>query len=576
MLLPHFHKKGRLVIRPISRKYGFLLTITLSLTALAPTQSAGALSILPPAGSKQPPPPPGSVPQEPWPEELAPYLPTGLSDPRLRRDLAAAPGTKSFNSALTERYGYELCRYATKLVKEKKYQAAIPFLDLSIKLNQTNQHIALQLRAETLLILAKNATPTVRKRYLQQALADADSMLKNQDADIFTILKLQVLTALGRKQEAIDCCTAAFIHAQIFGRDTAKLSAYHLRLTGKSKPDNISAIRVRDVPKVRAVILSLIKNGTRPNLVYGRRDHGALFPKIDLFHPSDNPKQNAIYLMVNSTTAAVTPAMVKEWLAQSDVSSLCQVSQATPTSTLKAIYPWGELNVDFNNPDFTASCLTFKEGKTAEAKEVTEQPTLSNEDEGRPATFAQNLSKIDKLLDTGHYDDIIALVDTTLSWAGNPSTKATKDAIRPRLVRMKEAQNKSNIAAYLREAPFSQIVLLINKIQLGERNEFFTPDEYASKKYYLKGKMNEDYSGSCEIWGGRDFAPLYIQGKTEAAVKLFSSLKIELPFDYDYQAHQIAPPSGLMIDAILDEESDIATKNWLETQKEAEEKNLVH
>ncbi|MFA6560212.1 MAG: hypothetical protein WCT03_27530, partial [Candidatus Obscuribacterales bacterium] len=162
MLLPHFHKKGRLDIRPISRKYGFLLTITLALTALAPTQSAGALSILPPAGSKQPPPPPGSIPQEPWPEELAPYLPTGLSDPRLRIDLGTAPGTKSFNTALTERYGYELCRYATKLVKEKKYQAAIPFLDLSIKLNQTNQHKALQLRAESLLILAKNATPTVR------------------------------------------------------------------------------------------------------------------------------------------------------------------------------------------------------------------------------------------------------------------------------------------------------------------------------------------------------------------------------------------------------------------------------
>jgi len=573
VLLPHFHKKGRLVIRPISLKHGFLGTITLALTALAQTQTAGALSMLPPAGSKQPPPPPGSIPQEPWPEELAPYLPTGLSDPRLRLDLAAAPGTKSFNSALTDRYSYELCRWAAKLVKEKKYQAAIPFLDLSIKLSQTNQHIALQLRAESLLILAKNAKPPVRKRYLQQALADADSMLKNQDADIFTILKLQVLTALGRKQEAIDCCTAAYIHAQIFGRDTAKLSAYHLRLTGKSRPDNINAIRVRDVPKVRAVILSLIKNGTRPNLVYGRRDQSALFPEINLFHPSDNPKQNAIYLMVNSTTAAVTPAMVKDWLAQSDVSSLCQISQATPTSTLKAIYPWGELNVDFNNPNFTASCLTFKEGKTVELKEVTEQTSKSNDD---TPTFAQNLSKIDKLLATGHYDDIIALVDTTLSWAGNPSTKATKDAIRPRLVRMKEAQNKSNIAAYLREAPFSQIVLLINKIQQGERNEFFTPEEYASKKYYLKGKMNKDCSGSCEIWGGRDFAPLYIQGKTEAAVKLFSSLKIELPFDYDYQAHQIAPPSGLMIDAILDEESGIATKNWLETQKEAEEKNLVH
>lgn len=93
---------------------------------------------------------------------------------------------------------------------------------------------------------------------------------------------------------------------------------------------------------------------------------------------------------------------------------------------------------------------------------------------------------------------------------------------------------------------------------------------------YLKGKMNKDCSGYCEIWGGRDFAPLYIQGKTEAAVKLFSSLKIELPFDYGNEAHQIAPPSGLLIDAILDEESDIATKNWLETQKEAEEKNLVH
>lgn len=514
----------------------------------------------------------------------------------MRLQMITAPGTKSFSSALSEMYSAELCRYGEKLVNEKKYREAIPILDRSLKASRSaNSVLALRLRAVSYLALARQSHPPQQARYYQLALADANNLLEEQVADLYTIPKLQALIGLHRKKEAIDCCNTAIVYAQIFDRDTAKLSGYLLQLTGKSKPDNMLAIRSKDVAKVRSVILSLVKNGASQNFVYGKRDQSALFTEIFLFNPEGYGEKSAVGLMLNPTTAAITATMVKEWL-QADESNQCQLSENESKTTLKAKYPWGELTAEFNHPGTLASCFSFKKETAAAAagdeihnnfseqeqanqtanNQTTKNQTAFVETNIGPPTYAENLRKIDKLLDTGHYSDVVDQVDVTLSWAGNPSTKATKEAIRPRLVQMAEAQNKSKIAAYLREAPFSQIALLINSIKSGERNDFFTPEEYASKKYYLKGKMNKDGTGSCEIWGGRNFEPVFIQEKTEAVNKLFAALKIELPFDYDNEVHQIAPPPGLLIDAVLDERQEQATKLWQQTQKETKENNLVH
>lgn len=553
------------------------------------------MSQLPPEGSIAPP-PPGSVPIEPWPEVLEPYIPTGLADPRLRTQMITAPGTQSFNSALSEMYSAELYRYGEKLVNEKKYREAIAILDRSLKASRSaNSVLALRKRAESYLALASKSKPPEQTRMYQLALADANSLLKEQDIDLYTIPKLKALIGLGRKQEAIDCCNAAYAYAQIFGQDTAKLSGYLLQLTGKSKPNNILAVKSQDVAKVRDTVLGMVKNDAAPKLDYGLRDQSAVFSEIFRFNTAGYGEPNAIGFRINPATAAITATMVKEWL-QSDANKQCQVSENESRTTLKAKYPWGELTAEFNHPGTLASCFSFKkeiavaaagdeihknfseqeQANQAAKNQTTKNQTAIVETNIGPPTYAENLRKIDKLLDTGHYNDVIDQVDITLSWAGNPSTKATKEAIRPRLLQMAEAQNKSKIAAYLREAPFSQIALLIGKIRSGERNDFFTPEEYAAKKYYLKGKMSKDGSGSCEIWGGRNFEPVFIQEKTEAVSKLFAALEIELPFDYENEAHQIPAPPGLLIDAILDERQEQATKLWQQTQKETEEKNLVH
>ncbi|MBP9094446.1 hypothetical protein KBI23_25735 [bacterium] len=528
---------------------------------------------------------------EPWPEQLAPYIPTGLADPRLRQQLIAAPGTKSFNSALSEMYSAELYRYGEKLVNEKKYREAIAILDRSLNASRSaNSVLALGKRAESYLVLATRTKPPEQTRYYQLALADANSLLKAQDLDVYTIPKLKALIGLGRRQEAIDCCNAAYAYAQIFGQDTAKLSGYLLKLTGKSKPDNILAVKSRDLAKVRDTVLRMVKNDVTPKLDYGRRDQSAVFSEIFRFNTAGYGEPNAIGFMINPATAAITPTTVREWLG-ADAKSQCQIAENESKTRLTAKYPWGELTAEFNHPSTLASCFSFKKetavaatgdeifrnpSEQEQAIQAAKNQTAIVETNNGPPTFAENLSKIDKLLDTGHYNDVITQVDATLSWAGNPSTKATKEAIRPRLVRLAEAQNKSRIAAYLKEAPFSQIALLISAIKLEERTEFFTPEEYASKKYYLKGNMKQDGTGSCEIWGGRNFEPVCIQEKAEAASKLFAALQIKLPFDYGYEAQQIAPPPGLLIDAVLDEQQERATKIWQQTQKEREENNLVH
>lgn len=562
----------------------------MALTALiAPTSPASALSQLPPQSTLIPL-PGGSVPSEPWPAQLEPFIPTGLADPRLRPQLITAPGTKSFNSALSGRYSAELCRYGEKLVHEKKYLQAIAILDRSLKASHTNEVLALRLRAASYLALAGKSKPPEKTRYYQLALADANSLLKVQNVDLYTIPKLKALIGLGRQQEAIDCCNVAYAYAQISGQDTAKLSGYLLQLTGKSKPENILAVRSRDVAKVRDTVLGMVKNDATPKLNYGQRNQTALFTEIFRFNTAGYGEPNTIGFRINPATATITPRIVKEWLL-ADTNNQCQISENENKTALCAKYPWGELTAEFNFPGTLASCFSFKKETAVAAagdeihKNFSEQEQANQAAKNQraivetnigPPTYAENLRKIDKLLDTGHYSDVVDQVDITLSWAGNPSTKATKEAIRPRLVQMAEAQNKSKIAAYLREAPFSQIALLINSIKSGERNDFFTPEEYASKKYYLKGKMNTEGIGICEIWGGRNFEPVCIQEKTEAVNKLFAALKIELPFDYDNEVHQIAPPPGLLIDAVLDERQEQATKHWQQTQKEIEEKNLVH
>ena len=127
-------------------------------------------------------------------------------------------------------------------------------------------------------------------------------------------------------------------------------------------------------------------------------------------------------------------------------------------------------------------------------------------------------------------------------------------------MRLKEGENKSEIAAYLRQAPFAQIAILLEQIQSGEKGEFLTLKDYAARNYYLKGRMTKDFTGNCEITGGRNFAPVSITDRTDAAEKLFSALKVEVPFDYTDTYLKIAPPPGLLIDDVLDQQQERAAK----------------
>ncbi|CAN5396120.1 hypothetical protein BH11CYA1_BH11CYA1_03890 [soil metagenome] len=245
----------------------------------------------------------------------------------------------------------------------------------------------------------------------------------------------------------------------------------------------------------------------------------------------------------------LTEPMIQKWL---------------PLKENKAIYSWGEVAVTFNYHGGLATSLSFtwKDSRDAAAKQK------AQDDAARawqavvpdPPTLENFRRKIDNLIDNARYDEALKKMYIALCWLENPPTKEVRDALRPRLVRLKQEENKSKIAKYLSEAPFGQIAIFLHGIQSGAKTEFLTPEEYSTGNYYLKGCMNKDYVGNCEISGGRYFERVNIRGKTDATKKLFAALNIEVPFDYQNTYLKIAPPPGPLIDDVLDQQRERAAK----------------
>ncbi|CAN5396133.1 hypothetical protein BH11CYA1_BH11CYA1_03900 [soil metagenome] len=160
-------------------KRKFLILLAIVASQIGSAAQVSGLSQLPPA-SKVPPPPPGSIPSD-WPVELEPYLPTGLSDARLRLDLIVAPGTSQFDSVLRACYGYQLRRYAEQQISRKNYRQAAAALDKAIQIPDRPESLARLMRAETNLTLASSAAPKEKKKLYRKALTDSNALLSAKE-----------------------------------------------------------------------------------------------------------------------------------------------------------------------------------------------------------------------------------------------------------------------------------------------------------------------------------------------------------------------------------------------------------
>jgi hypothetical protein len=521
------------------------------------------------ANCQLPPAPLGSIPSD-GPAELAPFQPTSLSDLRLRLDLPVAPGTPRFANALKDAYSFQLRRYAEKLIRQKQYKQASSILDLAISSTSKPESITRQLRAETNLAIASTSTSGKKNNLYQKVLVDSNILLSEYVLDLYAILKARALIGLGspvNKKEAIKCLSETYSHAQIFGNNTARLSRYLLQLTGKTKPD--AAIAQRDVDKVGAVISALNKSAApsreeveallKANLIQrkqknhesllNKKDQSELFSEVWFEQSLAGNRATTVSLTINPATASLTMPMVQKWL---------------PLVENKAIYPWGEIVVYFNYPGDLATSFTFtwKDSLDAAEKQKKQDAEVRAARAVFPdqPTLAYFRKTIENLIANGRYKEALTQACISLGWVGSPPSKEVKDALRPLLVRLKEGENKSEIAAYLRQAPFAQIAIFLEQIQSGEKGEFLTLKDYAARNYYLKGRMTKDFTGNCEITGGRDFAPVSITDRTDAAEKLFSALKVEVPFDYTDTYLKISPPPGLLIDDVLDQQQERAAK----------------
>jgi len=426
-------------------------------TLFADKVHAQACGSIPPAGNVPLPPPGYAITQEPEIVPLPPYVPAGLSDPRLRREKFYAPGTKLFDLALKSLYEYELNRYAKKLIEQKDFEGVLKTLDLSIKKNDRRNADGLRLRAGANMELAGlSKSKAAARPHYRLALNCFTQLLKDESRESDQIGKLKALIGLGLKQQATTYCLELFQLAQLQKRDTAIISGYLLQLTGKTKP----------------------------------------------------------------TTEVSAPVAQKQ---STEVTNVPNSAAPTVAPTAKENYP----------------------------------PTLED-----------HLEKIDKAIARGSLKDVVYWSDVAISWESIPPSQRCDDALRPRLVQFAERQNKSKIASFLREAPFSLIFAQMGQFKNQERNDFSTTEEYAALRFYLRGGYHPGSGVNCEIGAaGHHFPRFDIMHDTPAARNLFAALKIPIPFDVTDGAQQITTPPLRLLTDVEESERTAMMQDYLNRDK---------
>lgn len=517
-------------------------------------------------------------------KEPEPFIPSSLEDPRLKTGNMYEPGSAMYKYEIQSQYSHALLNYAKKLAAQEKYKEALKLVDQAWNSEaKPSLEQAMDMHLALCLHLAANSSTKEQQNYYQLALRDSEKGIAGWHGLDYYIPKIKALLGLNRKKEAVACCEAAWRRAQSESKATQPYAEYLQKLTRSSKPK--SPVDTRKMEEIHKDMMAYLQYtscppqkdiekriGTQftvlfpnvPHMIRREFSRGSQLYKhgsLSIPHNLDGPSR--LTQAPSPELGSLTEETVRHWLAPKE-----PVKEESPlTNSLIYEYPWGELEIAFS-PFQSKSAYewTFRWFKSSECDGM-KDPFL----EPQPS-FEEQMQLIDRLLEKREFQQVLGKIEKaagTATLLDRFPPQIERDAIRNRLIKLKELQNQPEIVAYLRIAPFKELVTMSHLILCGpRRSDFFTANEYADQKYLLLGKLDKEFNGHCEIigFGGERIAE--INEKTEAAQKLFTSFKVELPFDFTGKPGlEIHHLPGALLDQIAEEQEEIVSARVAQRNK---------
>lgn len=508
------------------------------------------------------------------------FLPSGLDDPRLAKNPFYAKGTSKYEEGIKNRYSDELCRYAHKLLKEKKYKEALRIVNLSFE-NQPiiNLGQAADLRIQICMEYAGKLDKIKAKALYELVVSECTKGTKGWHPLEYYLPKIDALLALGRTAEAIQCSEEGYNYANGDGKDVAPYAAILARLTGSSKP---SKDLKENVVQAQNEVAKLVKYSAcpsqkelenifgakfevsfpdSPNLIRrGIAKGNAAYSSIDLKIPHKITKPSQLILYPRPDFALITEEMVRQWFGNKEA-----IREPSPlTVGLTYEYPWGEVQFSFspfgNKAVYEIDYRWAKSSECDGLQDPEDKPKLS---------LDEKLKEIDKWYALGErkyaFQELYWQVGKWSSFEHSSERLRYITALRNRLISWRGVENKPEVVAYLKIAPAQEIIETMWQIISKQRLDFFTAKEHAKFPYPIYGELDHDFNGQLVIDGFAGERIISIEEKTEAGKQFVNSQKMKLPFKgYRDGTLTISPLPGPLIDQIADEQDAIVVKRVAE------------
>ncbi len=228
---------------------------------------------------------------------------------------------------------------------------------------------------------------------------------------------------------------------------------------------------------------------TEPNLI--RRiinDANGLYRHVELRIPHKIQDPSSLTVDLSPEAGAITEETVRQWFG-------AKVPLREPYSLTVSLvyeYPWGEFAIAFS-PFYSKSAYEW----TCRWFKSSEADGLLDPSAGPKPTLQERLKVVDQFLDQDNYKGALQ----QLYWKVNGQVPAdrfpsreVRDAVRARLIRWKELENKPGVVAYIRAAAYAELVETMEQIIFRQRTDFFTAKEYAAFPYLLTGNMDKEFT----------------------------------------------------------------------------------
>lgn len=286
-------------------------------------------------------------------------------------------------------------------------------------------------------------------------------------------------------------------------------------------------------------------------------DSNSLYESIRLKLPPTINGPSQLFLIPRLGSTEITRGLIKEWFGTKEAIS--------EDYGMVYEYPWGEVEFPSAGPFSTPNEIVYRWYKSSECDGLEDSNVYQKK------RLDEQLAKIDLCYANGErkraFEDLYWKVGSWSILEHSTERLRYLAALRDRLIKWNQMENKPEVVAYLRSASINEIIETMHQINCNRRQDFFTATEQAKFHYLAYGELDQDYKGHLTILGFDDGPIIKIEGNS-AAVKEFLSLeKIKLPFKAKREnAITLSTLPGALIDQIAEEQDAITVKRLAELE----------